>query len=1004
MRRSSTGLMSGLTRLTAAVTLVGALVVLPVAVWRGIGGVGAAGGTALDWRQVFLGARAGVIDADTVVALGLIVFTALWAWFAVTAVAEIARVVAWRQRPAATLPPVPPSPSGAIRRLVRAAMVSTSTVVGAGLVSLAGASGVRAAAPMAASASPAPASAASMTTAVASGAGSTFGDHTSTIAVPGVLRSSGRDTPYSVAVRLGDPLLRDRIIELNQGATAPDGSTWTGGVFPAGMVVAVPEGMYEHRETTWVTYTVAEGDSVYRIATRLADGDNRRVRDIADAIIDRNLGRVMVDGTAFDDPSLVRIGWQLDVPTVAPSAASTSTSISTSTSTTVAEATTSTAGADRWGGTHVVEPGESYWSIAEQHVDPPADAARVAELTRDLVDHNAPLLGHDLETMLHPGDPVELPTVTERDAPAAPDVIVRPPAAAGATDTNDANGAIGAVDGNDTTTTTSPADRADPGDDGAPIATDSEASESLDSDLGGAVTTDGAVDTVDIVDGAGITTDEATAADETVNEQAAPILELSDPAPTEGASSGDATTAAGAPAPVSAGSSREVEGAGVPTRSPVTTSLAAAVLLCAGALGLVESRRRQQLRRAGTDTQVPEPSLVDVEIERLIRSLDATQRAVRLDLALRTAGHLLVGTGGFVLAAIVAGDGAVTVVLDRPGRVPTAPWQPGVTPDRWTLAADVTDEMLAPMSRLAGQPCPAVVHLGRLVSDSVDPTGGCDGDLFIDLEAFGLVCIDADAETDATAGAEAIVRAIATSLAASPVGETLRLITHDLDPSVHLGNLNAERARDFDEALDLAASALGSTPMAIGHRRTAELRSRGRRRRGLGARRRGVRRTGSLADRAARTDRRHPWRRPGTRRRAPSRRRGCFADRARHPPRMGDGPVGSHGRAGRARTTPRRRPASPARRGRATRARDPGDHPTDADPRSVRRTDVGADGAGGGRRRRRRAAMAWSSTSTAANRSSSSPGWPSTETRRPAAAPAPHCGSSTCATPRSPTW
>ncbi len=63
--------------------------------------------------------------------------------------------------------------------------------------------------------------------------------------------------------------------------------------------------------------------------------------------------------------------------------------------------------------------------------------------------------------------------------------------------------------------------------------------------------------------------------------------------------------------------------------------------------------------------------------------------------------------------------------------------------------------------------------------------------------------------------------------AASPVGETLRLITHGLDPAVHLGNDNAERARDFDEALDLAASALGSTPTAIGHRRTSELRARG---------------------------------------------------------------------------------------------------------------------------------------------------------------------------------
>ena len=94
----------------------------------------------------------------------------------------------------------------------------------------------------------------------------------------------------------------------------------------------------------------------------------------------------------------------------------------------------------------------------------------------------------------------------------------------------------------------------------------------------------------------------------------------------------------------------------------------------------------------------------EAEIERLVRSLDATQRAVRLDLALRAAGHALVGSGGYVLAAIVADDGAVTVVLDRPGRVPVSPWQAGIVADRWTVAASIGNDELAPLSRLAGQP------------------------------------------------------------------------------------------------------------------------------------------------------------------------------------------------------------------------------------------------------------------------------------------------------------
>ncbi len=218
-------------------------------------------------------------------------------------------------------------------------------------------------------------------------------------------------------------------------------------------------------------------------------------------------------------------------------------------------------------------------------------------------------------------------------------------------------------------------------------------------------------------------------------------------------------------------------------------------------------------------------------IERLVRSLDATQLAVRLDLALRSAGHLLVGTGGYVLAAIVGDDGGVTLLLDRPGRIPTDVWEPGDRLERWHLPADVSEDDLARTARLAGQPCPAVVHLGRVAVDDGRPG---DGELFVDLEAFGLVCVDdgtADAADAVDAvdanGAESVLRALATSLAASPVGETLRLITHDLDAAVHLGNFNAEAASDLDIALDLAAAALGSTPTAIGHRRTSELRARG---------------------------------------------------------------------------------------------------------------------------------------------------------------------------------
>ncbi len=758
MRRSSAGLLSGVSRLLASVTLLGVLVVLPLVVWRGVGGK--SGG--IDWRGSL---GSGRIDADTVVALGLIVFSALWVWFALTAVGEIARVVAWHRHPTATLPPVPPSPSGAIRRLVRAALVSTSAVMGAGLVSLTGVSGARAAAMN-------PVAAVSPSAMTAASPASFIDGHGGGAWTPGTVRSSGRDTPYSVAVRLGDPQLRDQIIALNHGATGPDGSSWTGGVFPAGMVVEVPEGVGGPRPTTWVPYAVEEGDSVYRIAAHLANGDNSRVRDLADAIIDRNLGRVMLDGRVFDDPSLIRIGWLLDVPAASEPGPSDQGAPTTT-----------------WDRTHVVRPGESYWSIAEQHIDPPADAGDVAHLARDLQAHNAPLLGYGHAAMLHPGDPVELPEPSPDVAPAMAPLPIAAPA-------------------NDESV-------------GDPSA-DNTSADDMSADMTTAP--------------AGVAANEPDLPGDTEPARTPPVLELPpqpiaaverDMLPPVSTSPTDrpSVEVATQVAPDADADADADAGADTEARSPVTTSLAAAVLLCAGALGLVESRRRQQLRRAGTNSRAPQPTPREVEIERLVRSLDAAQRAVRLDLALRVAGHLLVGTGGFVLGAIVAHDGGVTLLLDRPGRSPSGPWSLGAAADRWELSARTPNEELAPLSRLAGQPCPALVHLGRVAVDTCEPSSG-GGELFLDLEAFGLVCIDAD--TDGShRGADAILRAIAASLAASPVGETLRLITHDLDPAVHLGNDNAECARDFDEAIDMAASALGSTPTAIGHRRTSELRARG---------------------------------------------------------------------------------------------------------------------------------------------------------------------------------
>jgi hypothetical protein len=482
------------------------------------------------------------------------------------------------------------------------------------------------------------------------------------------VEADGRTTPYSLAVSLGDAALRDQVIELNRGATTPDGGSWNGGVFPQGMRVRLPMPL-PAGSALWAEHDVVRGDSVYGIAGELCDAAPACVGEVADAILDRNLGRTMDDGRVFHDPSLIVVGWSLDIPAAAMDATA-------------------------------VE------SVSE--LLPPTSAPAVAA----------------------PAEPAPSSSTPETTTP-------------------------------ETTTPETAAPQATAPQTAAPQAATPE------------------------------TTTPQTATPQTATPQTVP-----------------AATAAPTMAPVATSE-----------RAPFTSSLGAAVLLCAGALGLVESRRRHQLRRASTSAVAVPPSPQAVATERLLRSLDTTERAVRIDLALRCVGHHLVGTGHHVRALLCDEDGALTVVLDRPSPCrPPAEFEP-LDDARWHLAAHVETVDLADRARLAGQPSPTLVHLGSARDTA---TGTPLGDLFIDLEAFGLLCIDGR-----PGDVEPVMSALAASLAASPVGETVRVVTHGLDPAVHLGNLAAESAESLDDALDRAAATLGSIPTVATGRRTFELRSRG---------------------------------------------------------------------------------------------------------------------------------------------------------------------------------
>jgi hypothetical protein len=312
----------------------------------------------------------------------------------------------------------------------------------------------------------------------------------------------------------------------------------------------------------WTDHDVVRGDSVYGIAGELCDDSPACVGEVADAIIDRNLGRPMDDGRVFQDPSLIVVGWSLDIPTLgAPPAA-------------------------------VEPPSEVAPAEALPAETPAADLEPVAAAPAE------PGLAEPASVEPAPVEPAPASTTPQ----SVPTTSVAPPVAP---------------------TVAPPV--------APPVAP-------------------------------------------TVAPPVAPPV-----APTV--------------TPVTAAPSE---------RAPFTSSLGAAVLLCAGALGLVESRRRHQLRRASTSAVAVPPSPQSVATERLLRSLDTTERAVRIDLALRCVGHHLIGTGHHVRAVLCDDDGALTVVLDRP-----SPCRPPAEFDslddaRWHLRAHVDTVELADSARLAG--------------------------------------------------------------------------------------------------------------------------------------------------------------------------------------------------------------------------------------------------------------------------------------------------------------
>lgn len=231
-----------------------------------------------------------------------------------------------------------------------------------------------------------------------------------------------------------------------------------------------------------------------------------------------------------------------------------------------------------------------------------------------------------------------------------------------------------------------------------------------------------------------------------------------------------------------------------PVAAPV--GVGGAVVLSAGVVGAVHLRRQRQLRRSTVRSRLHRPNERAIRTELTLRALDRHELLARIDLAMRSAASGLVRTDGRPLGALVGRDGRVDVLLSGWAHDAPAPWVAAATADRWTLPPAVTLDELAESARHTAIPCPALCQIGEVDDDL----------LMIDLESLGLLSIDGP-----PAAAAAIVRGIAASLAVSALAETAHLVVTGLEPAATLGHPQAHHTVDLDAALDLAATALGST-------------------------------------------------------------------------------------------------------------------------------------------------------------------------------------------------
>jgi len=244
----------------------------------------------------------------------------------------------------------------------------------------------------------------------------------------------------------------------------------------------------------------------------------------------------------------------------------------------------------------------------------------------------------------------------------------------------------------------------------------------------------------------------------------------------------------------------------------VPAAIAGLALLTTGVAGLAASRRRRRLRSVGLRQVLPvaDPDLAPTAAA-VAFGADPVGMA-RLDVALRHLSAQVRSFDGATPRPLLVRrhrGGVLEVTVDRTLSAPPEHWRRGGDGSSVTLEPEVPIAVLVDGAGSVPSPCPALVMFG--LDD--------DAELYVDLEALGLVTLEGDPDTVA-----AVARAVVATLAVSPLADLVHVVTSGVDCYGFVNEERVQSVSDPDAALDLAAALSAGVRRAIGEGGTHDLR------------------------------------------------------------------------------------------------------------------------------------------------------------------------------------